>query len=60
MTETTTESSATAEAYVRLWDYESDEQRVLSRTLFAQSATRYAPMGVLYMVDAQREGRTGR
>jgi len=52
MTETTAQSNATAEAYVRFWNYGSDEQRVLGRTLFAESVTQYAPIGVLSGVGA--------
>ncbi len=52
MTETTTQPNATAEAYVRFWNHGSDEQRVLGRTLFAESVTQYAPIGVLSGVDA--------
>lgn len=49
MTETAT---VPAEAYIRFWNLEQDEQRVLGQEIFAPDVVQYAPIGVLTGIDA--------
>jgi hypothetical protein len=49
MTDTVT---TPAEAYVRFWNLEPEEQRALGREIFAPDVVQYAPIGVLTGLDA--------
>lgn len=53
MTESTlTSPTALAEGYVRFWNLEPEQQRLLGRAIFTDDVVQYAPIGVLVGLDA--------